>query len=152
MESKLWLEWRFWFFEILKLSSASYSLKMMSSWKILSFSILLVLFKLVSHTHVHIGIVCHHWTQSLTWSPRNSQDCILSLTSPFLLPTLVSFQSDSRYQVFWLVALVRVSVAVGFPLFSIRIWKKDSQGPSHISLPSGWWLVLPSWVPPSEEA
>ena len=49
------------------------------------------------------------------------------------------------------MALVRVSAAVGFPLLSFGIYKKDSQGPSHISLPSGWWLVLPSWVPPSEE-
>ena len=126
--------------------------------KILSFSIFWYIsdsdfrFRLVSHTCVHIGIALLHQIQNPTWSPRNSQDYTWSLTSPSLLPTVVSFQSDSRYWVFWLVTVVRASAAVDLPLLLFGLYKKDNWGLSHISLPSGWKLLLPSWIPPSEEA
>ena len=83
-----------WFFKILGLSSVSYFSKMMSiakNFEFFSHFGSLKFFKLGFHTRVHIGIVHLHQTQSLAWSLRNNQDCILSLTFPFLLPTVVSF-------------------------------------------------------------
>ena len=143
------------FLLIFKFSLANWFLKMMSSQKNFEIFNILVIFRLMSHTHVHICIVLLHWIQNPTQNLRNSQDYTWSSISPSLLPIAVLFYSGSRYQVFLLetlVYLMTVSTADYFPLLpSFVICRKDNLGPNHIFLFSDWWLALLLWVLLSEE-
>ena len=72
---------------------------------------ILVIFRLMSCTHVHIGIVLLCQIQNPNQNLRNSQDYTWSSISPFLLPIAVLSYSGSGYQVFWLETLVYLMVA-----------------------------------------
>ena len=151
MELKLWLKWRFWFFKILKLSLASYFLKMMSSQKFKFFNIL-VLFRLVSHTCVHIGIVHLCQTQNLTWSLRNGQNYTwefnISISASHCCLVLVRLK---------VLGLLACGFGKGFcccwfsPSVLWDLQKGQLGSQPHFS---SFWLVACSWswVPTSEEA
>ena len=87
--------------------------------------------KLVSHTHVHTGIVHPLLIQNLAPNLKNSLNYILCLVSPSQLPTAVLFLSC--WQVSEFAALVRAS-AVGLLLLYLAPCRRDIRTPNALFL------------------
>ena len=68
--------------------------------------VLLELFKLMFHNHVHIDIIHLHLIQNQVQSQKNSQGCILHLTFPSPPPIVALSWLYLVSQAFWLAVWV----------------------------------------------
>ena len=131
-------------FEILELSSASYFSKTMSSQKNFKF------FNHFGILQINVSYPYSYWycspssdSESNSESERQSRlylEFNLSISASYCCLILVKLKVLG----FLACGFGKGFCCCWFLLLSFGICKNNSWGPSHISLPSGWWLVLPS--------